>query len=94
MFFNSAIIICAWGEHGAAASDSKGNVVSSPSYPPPRIIDSLGAGDTFCASVISSLINNQSLQESIILGCKIAGAKIGIKGYRGLKSLYENMKEC
>lgn len=45
-------LICAWGEEGASARAACGTVVRSPAYPPERVIDTLGAGDTFNAAVL------------------------------------------
>ncbi|XP_046813252.1 ketohexokinase-like [Vespa crabro] len=49
------IIICAWSDRGAMACISDGVTVQSPAFPPQKIIDSLGAGDTFNAGVIHYL---------------------------------------
>eukprot|EP00118_Oscarella_pearsei_P007324 m.35386 g.35386 ORF g.35386 m.35386 type:complete len:308 (+) comp32104_c0_seq5:25-948(+) len=79
-------LICAWGEKGAFAieKDSTGNILISPAFPPPTVIDTLAAGDTFNASVIYSLSKGRTLQEAITLGCKVAGKKCGQDGQRGL----------
>ncbi|KAL2749092.1 ketohexokinase-like [Vespula maculifrons] len=49
------IIICAWSDRGAMARTSDGVTVQSPAFPPQKIIDTLGAGDTFNAGVIHYL---------------------------------------
>lgn len=105
-----------------------GNIVQSPAFPPKRIIDTLGAGDTFNAATIyylnkkkisfknskngsddtvaseiqqnyniesseksqTEFINHDVLQEAITFGCKIAGAKIGLRGFDGLSNVYKN----
>lgn len=73
------------------AKGPDGVTVQSPAFPPRQIIDTLGAGDTFCASVICSLSKGKSLQDSISIGCQIAGAKIGLKGFNNLSAIYENI---
>ncbi|KAL0110430.1 hypothetical protein PUN28_013805 [Cardiocondyla obscurior] len=47
-----ATIVCAWGEKGAIARTSCGVIVQSPAFPPKKVIDTLGAGDTFNAAII------------------------------------------
>lgn len=65
-------------------------VVTIPAYPPDAIVDTLGAGDTFCASVIFALVNGKELQEALRFGNKIAGSKIGFYGYDGIADVYKN----
>ncbi|KAM4695209.1 ketohexokinase isoform 1-T1 [Discoglossus pictus] len=50
-----AFLVCAWAEDGAAALGPDGIVLRSASFPPETIVDTLGAGDTFNASVIYSM---------------------------------------
>lgn len=50
-----AVLICAWAEEGADALGPDGRLLHSDAFPPPRVVDTLGAGDTFNASVIFSL---------------------------------------
>ncbi len=70
-------MICAWGAEGAYGIDQRGVVYHSPPSPPASVVDTLGAGDTFNAAVIDSLINGQSTAEAIKNGCRIAGQKCG-----------------
>ncbi|KAF6215368.1 hypothetical protein GE061_010120 [Apolygus lucorum] len=80
-----ATIICPWGDLGAVAYRSDVGLVRSPSYPPPEVVDTLGAGDTFIAATIFSLLKNTSLQQAIDFGCRTAGAKVGGKGFDVIK---------
>ncbi|XP_018119977.1 ketohexokinase S homeolog isoform X2 [Xenopus laevis] len=50
-----AYLVCAWAEQGADALGPDGSVVHSGAFSPENIVDTLGAGDTFNASVIYSL---------------------------------------
>ncbi|TGZ53961.1 Uncharacterized protein DBV15_03565 [Temnothorax longispinosus] len=132
-------IICAWAEEGAIARAPCGAIVQSSAFPPEKVIDTLGAGDTFNAAVIyylnkskvefmhkykeeaaSTSDTNQTednvsdngtavkrdieenldpeslgydrlkfitetvLQKAIKIGCRIAGAKVGLRGYDNL----------
>ena len=50
----------------------------------------MGAGDTFIASTIFALSKSQSLKDSITFGCKIAGFKVGVKGWDKLREGLQN----
>ena len=84
-----ATLICCWGDQGACVSamghGESLNFVSSCAFPPNQIIDTLGAGDTFCAAVIHYLEQNKPFEEAIVFGCKLAGRKCGIHGFDGLR---------
>lgn len=56
-----ATLVCAWAEEGADALGPDGQLLHSDAFPPPRVVDTLGAGDTFNASVIFSLSKGESL---------------------------------
>ncbi|KAL6266911.1 hypothetical protein P5V15_003739 [Pogonomyrmex californicus] len=58
-----AIIICAWAEDGAIACTPCGVTIRSTAFPPRRVIDTLGAGDTFNAAALYCL--NKSKMELI-----------------------------
>lgn len=80
-------MICPWGEDGAAAlTNTRDSVlVTSPAVSPPRVVDTLAAGDTFIAATLSALSLGRTLQEAMTYGCTIAGAKCGMQGLQGLK---------
>ncbi|XP_033829989.1 ketohexokinase isoform X2 [Periophthalmus magnuspinnatus] len=73
-------LICAWAELGADANKD-GVLFHSPAFPPEKLIDTLGAGDTFNAAVIHTLSTGGGLQEALLFGCCVAGAKCGFQGY-------------
>ncbi|KAJ9579075.1 hypothetical protein L9F63_024817, partial [Diploptera punctata] len=73
---HNATIISAWGERGAMARAHDGTFVQSPAFPPNKVVDTLGAGDTFCATTLYGLSRGFSLQDCIFLGCQVAGAKV------------------
>lgn len=83
----NATIICAWGEFGAIARLPDGKLEKSSAFPPQKLVDTLGAGDSFVAGTISVLNSGKTVAEAIEFGCKLAGAKCGQKGLRKLKSL-------
>lgn len=86
-----AVVICAWGEMGACARCVDGQITTSPSFPPAQVKDTLGAGDTFIASTIFSLLKGKDLHEAIEFGCRMAGAKCGIVGLFGLNKVYQSI---
>ncbi|XP_036922644.1 ketohexokinase isoform X3 [Sturnira hondurensis] len=79
-----AVLICAWAEEGADALGPDGQVLHSDAFPPPRVVDTLGAGDTFNAAVIFSLSQGKSMQEALKFGCQVAGKKCGLQGFDGI----------
>ncbi|XP_075056561.1 ketohexokinase isoform X4 [Mixophyes fleayi] len=81
-----AYLVCAWADKGADALGPDGCIIHSSSFPPETIVDTLGAGDTFNASVIYALSNGKTLQEALTFGCRIAGKKCGLQGYDGIVS--------
>ncbi|EFN77113.1 Ketohexokinase [Harpegnathos saltator] len=107
-----AAIICAWAEKGAMACIANGVVVQSPAFPPRKVMDTLGAGDTFNAAMLHHLnvskakfmskcsnggslkytrmkfIDETVLQQAVTFACRIAGAKVGLRGYDGLDQIY------
>ncbi|XP_061641526.1 ketohexokinase isoform X2 [Phyllopteryx taeniolatus] len=76
-----AVLICAWAEKGADASDADGTLLHSDAFPPECVLDTLGAGDTFNAAVIHKLANGCDLQDALTFGCRVAGCKCGFHGY-------------
>lgn len=89
----NVIIICPWGKDGACALSSSG-YCESQSYPPEIIVDTLGAGDTFCAACLNSLMNDTTkLFRAIHQGCTLAGFKCGHFGYDCIKEFNKNLLE-
>ena len=74
-------IIAAWGEQGAYALGAGDAVCHTPAMPPERVVDTLGAGDTFNAAVIDAAIRGVAVPEMLQSACKLAGAKCGRHGF-------------
>ena len=77
--YTDKLLICAWGEQGAWAWQGQ-QVFHSPAYPPPQLIDTRAAGDTFNAACINGLLKQQSTQKILQDACKLAGHKCGLTG--------------
>ncbi len=74
------MIICAWADLGACARLADGTIVQSPCFPPDKLVDTLGAGDTFVAGTLHKLNAEYSVEDSVTYGCQIAGIKCGKRG--------------
>jgi ketohexokinase len=75
-----AHLLCTWGAKGAYALDTDGTIIYCPAYPPPQVVDTLGAGDTFNAGIIDCLCNQPDLATALNHACKLAGKKCGQLG--------------
>ena len=61
-------IIFTWSEFGAAGIDSDGTEIFVQATKVENVRDTCGAGDTFTAAVIASLMNQSSLENAIKAG--------------------------
>lgn len=77
------ILICSWGNRGAWGYQGSA-VLHSPAFPPHKIIDTLGAGDTFNAGIIHGLLEQQELSDALQTACRLAGKKCGQHGFEQL----------
>lgn len=76
--------MCPWGAEGAAAGRN-GKIHAQCAIPPDQIVETLGAGDTLNAAFIYSQIKGLSLEKSLRLSCRVAGWKVGQRGFRGIE---------
>ena len=79
-----ALLTVAWGAEGAWGSEPDGTLHHAPAVPPPEVVDTLGAGDTFNAGMIGALASGKSLRQALDEGCALAGKKVGRVGFEGL----------
>ena len=79
-----ASLICAWGADGADAFSAATGHLHCSAFPPPVLVDTLAAGDTFIAGVLFALSKGESLSRALQLGCWLAGCKCGQMGTTGL----------
>ena len=80
--------VCSWGEEGAYGltpdQRNASELLHSPAFVPPQVIDTIGAGDTFNAGLIHAQLSGQGLAESLQSACQLAGKKVGQNGFHGL----------
>lgn len=80
---NNITATCTWGELGAWAINNN-EIYHSKSTIKTKILDTLGAGDTFNAALIDSLVNNNTLSHALDTACNLASYKCGQHGFANL----------
>ena len=87
----NAYWFCAVGSNGAyglrAASNEPEQVSLhySPASKPPRVVDTVGAGDTFIASAIYAIANGAHIEQALSAACTLAGGKVAQQGFVGVE---------
>lgn len=76
--------VCAWGSAGAWGLTADGETLRVPAFPPPRVVDTLGAGDVFNAGVIDGRVRGLGLAAAMEGAARLAGRKCGLAGLTGL----------
>ena len=89
----AADVVCTLGNQGAIALDGGGTLVRRPAFPPPQLVDSVGAGDTFNAAMIDSRLRGNGLSESLRFACALAGKKCARRGLDGFSVSDRGMDE-
>jgi ketohexokinase len=79
------LMSCTWGEQGAWLR-SGDELSHSPAFVPEKVVDTLGAGDTFNAGLISALVEGESPKQALYSACQLAGQKCGQWGFENLSS--------
>ncbi|MCK5383681.1 MAG: ketohexokinase [Gammaproteobacteria bacterium] len=77
-------LFCAWGEAGAAALDRDGREYRNAAVTPAKVVDTLGAGDTFNAGIVSGYLEGLDIEVLLARACQLAGNKCGQEGLDGL----------
>jgi ketohexokinase len=72
-----ALLFAPWGEDGAWLRTADGGIQHEPAYRPPKVIDTLGAGDVFNAGVIDGLLAGSEPAVALRNGVRLAGEKCG-----------------
>ncbi|CAL8110063.1 unnamed protein product [Orchesella dallaii] len=89
------VVICPWGDQGASycvtsVDPKKTDIITQPVYLCENVVDSLGAGDTFNATVIYCLSKGYDVRTSVDYACKVASLKLQIRGLKGLRDLLKH----
>ncbi len=71
---------CTWGKEGAWLINTDKQLFHSPAFSPETVVDTLGAGDTFNAGLIHSLLQHDDEQQALDFACQLAGYKCGQHG--------------
>jgi ketohexokinase len=77
----NACLFLAWGETGAYAQDQTGKIYFSPALKLPKVVDTLGAGDSFNAGLILSGLEGKNTQERLHFANQLAGRKCAQVGF-------------
>lgn len=80
----AATLFCTRGASGAIARDREGRLYEQPASRPARVVDTLGAGDTFNAAVIDGCLGGLDTGATLQRACRLAGQKCGQIGLSGL----------
>jgi ketohexokinase len=75
---------CTWGEEGAYGLSREGQILHTPAFPPPKVIDTLGAGDVFNAGLIDQRLRGCHLEVALTEAARLAGKKCGVYGLNDL----------
>ena len=79
-----AELVCAWGEAGAWGRDTAGHTHHERAYPPKKLVETLGAGDTFNAGIIDAKLRGFDLPHALEAANRLAGRKCGMRGFQPL----------
>lgn len=82
--FPDADLFCTWGLEGAVSLDREGRFARESANAPRRVVDTLGAGDTFNAGVIDGYLARRDAVTILREACMLAGRKCGQTGFDGL----------
>ena len=77
-------LVCTWGARGAWFKEKNGPIKHQVAVKINQAIDTLGAGDTFNASLIHKFYETSSLSKSVAFACELAAKKCQQQGLDGL----------
>lgn len=87
------IIICPWGSTGATFLDSSRNCQKVEAYKLEKVVDTLGAGDSFMAGFIYATYTlRRNLPDAVEFANRVAGHKITRFGYDHIADLQTDDK--
>lgn len=77
--------ICTWGSHGAYARSKDNSILHAHPVKIPRVVDSIGAGDTFNAGLIHAILVGKDLEQSLNFANSLAARKCAQQGFVNLR---------
>ena len=80
------ILVCTWGDEGAYAQEND-NITHASAIAQGRIIDTIGAGDTFNAGFINACIEKDNINTALSRACELACKKCTQQGFSDLLDL-------
>lgn len=81
---DASLLLLPWGAEGAYGQARGAGPHFAPAYAPPRVVDTLGAGDVFNAAVIDGLLAGLDLPQLLAHANRLAGHKCGRSGLDGV----------
>jgi ketohexokinase len=81
---DARLLVLPWGDGGAYGQPRGGDVCFVPAHAPPRIRDTLAAGDVFNAGLIDGLLIGLEPEELLARANMLAGHKCGMRGMDGV----------
>jgi ketohexokinase len=83
---NSPILFCTWGAQGSRAYHSGIIEHAKPLTTDVKVVDPVGAGDSFIAGVLFALAlqRGNSVSKALRMGITVAEAKVQREGFQGL----------
>lgn len=82
-----APMYCGWGAAGGWAMSTSGALLQQPAWEPAQVIDTLGAGDVFNATVIDGHLRQLPVEQVLENACLLAGTKCGQPGLDNLNGV-------
>ncbi|PAE09176.1 2-dehydro-3-deoxygluconokinase [Terribacillus saccharophilus] len=80
----ASLVVVKLGDKGAYYSQRQ-TTGFVPGFKVPKIVDPVGAGDSFAAGLLSGLIDNESIPDAVKRGCAMGAMAVMVKGdYEGL----------
>ncbi len=81
-FLNEGVskIVIKNGDQETYYASNSGETGAVPSFKVEQVVDPVGAGDGFAAGLLTGLLENKSLQESVEIGAKVGAMVITARG--------------
>lgn len=78
---SARLLVCPWGAQGAYAVDNEAKLYHTPAVQIARVVDTIGAGDTFNAGFIHASLNRFSPSDCLRFANALAGKKCSQPGF-------------